>query len=326
MAYPRSSWAAAARLSSAACLATEGRPLDAMQQLQRVILAAPASPEAQQARTLNTIINRLYVRPPAQSPYGFSGHSIAGASGRLRDVSAIAFGPEGALFVTGRTGVLALDQKGTTLRSISAVEPRALFVDHQGRVLAAQKALLVQEAAPVALMQTLTVPRDGGQARVLDDISAVAVLSSGERLVADRGQRGVFRFDTSGKHLGTFSSIRASRIALGPGERVALLDRDNKSVAILDRTGTALTRIAAKAAGYELMNPTDVAFDVLGHLYVLDAAQVRVFAADGSLVATFAGGDKTAPGTLREGTALALDDAARLYIYDQRAERVQIYQ
>ena len=79
MAYPRASWAAAARLSSAACLATGGRPLDAMQELQRVILAAPGSPEAQQARTLNTIVYRLYVRPPARSPYGFSGKSIAGA-------------------------------------------------------------------------------------------------------------------------------------------------------------------------------------------------------------------------------------------------------
>jgi TolA-binding protein len=326
MAYPSASWAAAAQLSSAACLAAGGRPIDAMQELQRIILGAPASPEAQQARTLNTIINRLYVRPPARSPYGFSGKSIAGAGGRLRDVSAMAFGSDGSLFVTSRTGVLALDQKGTTLRSTPAVEPRALFVDHQGRVLAAQKALLVQEGTPAAVMQTLTVPREGGPARVLDDISAVAVLTSGERLVADRGQRGVFRFDTSGKYLGTFSSVRASRIALGPAGQVALLDRDNKSVTLLDGTGKALSRIAAKAAGYELMNPTDVAFDVLGHLYVLDTVQVRVFAGDGRLVATFTGAEKAAAGTLREGTALALDEAARMYIYDEREQRVQIYQ
>jgi hypothetical protein len=222
--------------------------------------------------------------------------------------------------------VIGVNQNGTPVRSVSAVDPRAIFVDAQGRVLAAQKALLVQEAAPAPAMLTLTVPRDGGPAKVLDDISAVAVLTSGERLVADRGQRGVFRFDATGKYLGAFSSIRASRIALGPGEQVALLDRDSKTVALLDRTGKALSRISAKAAGYELMNPTDVAFDVLGHVYVLDAAQVHVFAAGGALVATFAGGEKTAAGTLREGTALALDEAARMYIYDERAERVQIYQ
>ncbi len=326
MAYPRSSWASAARLSAASCLAMGGRPLDAMQELQRVILAAPGSPEAQQARTLNTIVYRLYVRPPAQSPYVFSGNSIAGPTGKLKDVSAIAFGPDGSLFVTSKTGVIALSQKGATVRSIAAVEPRAMFVDAQGRVLAAQKALLVQDAAPTPSMLTLTVPRETGAPKVLEDISAVAVLSTGERLVADRGQRGVFRFDAAGKYLGSFSPIRASRISLGPVEQIALLDKDNKTVAVLDRTGKTIQRIATKATGYELTNPTDVAFDVLGHLYVLDGVVVHVFAPDGKLAATFAGGDKNAPGGLREGTALALDQAARMYIYDDRAERVQIYQ
>lgn len=326
MSYPRSSWASAARLSGAACLAMGGRPLDAMQELERVILAAPASREAQQARTLNTIVYRLYVRPPAQSPYVFSGNSIAGPAGRLKDVSAVAFGPDGSLFVTSKTGVLALSLKGATLRSMSAIDPRAIFVDAQGRVLAAQKALLVQEAAPAPLMLTLTVPREGGPAKVLEDIAAVAVLSTGERLVADRDQRAVFRFDAAGKYLGPFAPIRASRITLGPVEQIALLDRDNKSVAVFDRAGKAISRIAARSTGYELSSPTDVAFDVLGHLYILDGTQVLVFAPDGKLVATFAGGDKTSVGALREGTALALDQAARMYIYDARAERVQIYQ
>ena len=326
LAYPRSPWASAARLSAAACLAMAGRPLDAMQELERVILAAPGTAEAQQARTLNTIVYRLYVRPPAQSPYGFSGNSIAGVTGKLKDVSAMAFGPDGSLFVTSKTGVVALSQTGAPLRSVPAPESRALFVDQQGRVLVAQKALLVQEATPAPVLMTLTVPRDGGQAKVLDDISAVAVLSTGERLVADRGQRGVFRFDSAGKYLGAFAPIRASRISLGPADQIALLDRDDKSIAIFDRAGRATVHIAGKGATYELKNPTDVAFDVLGHIYVLDQADVQVFAPNGKLVASFTGGDKTAVGALRDGSALALDQAARMYIYDERAERVQIYQ
>jgi TolA-binding protein len=324
--YPRSSWASAARLSGAACLAMGGRPLDAMHELQRVIVAAPGSSAARQARTLNTIVYRLYIRPPAQSPYAFSGNSIAGPAGKLKDVTALAFGPDGSLFLASKTGVIGVNQNGTPVRSVSAVDPRAIFVDAQGRVLAAQKALLVQEAAPAPAMLTLTVPRDGGPAKVLDDISAVAVLSAGERLVADRGQRGVFRFDVAGKYLGPFAPIRASRITVGPAEQIALLDRDNKSVTVVDRTGKTLSRIVPKAAGYELTSPADVAFDVLGHLYVLDGGQVCVFAPNGRLVSTFGGVDKTAVGALRDATALALDPAARLYIYDARAERVQIYQ
>jgi hypothetical protein len=176
------------------------------------------------------------------------------------------------------------------------------------------------------VLMTLTVPRDGGPAKVLDDISAVAVLSTGERLIADRGQRGVFRFDAAGKYLGAFAPIRASRISLGPAEQIALLDRENRSVALFDRTGRATVHIPGKGATYELKNPADVAFDVLGHIYVLDQADVHVFAPDGKLVASFAGGDRTAAGALRDGSALALDQAARMYIYDERAERVQIYQ
>jgi TolA-binding protein len=326
LAYPRSSWALAARVSSAACLALSGRPLDALQQVQRVVVTAPSSAEAQQARRLGTIVYRLYVRPPAQSPYGFAGDAIAGPAGKLKDVSALAFGPEAALFVASKGGIVALDRKGTTVRSVSAVEPRALFVDPQGRVVAAQKALLVQDATPAPQLVTLTVPRGPGPAKVLGDISAVAVLTSGERLVADRGERGVFKFDNAGKYLGTLAPIRASRIALGPVEQIALLDRDTKSVAIYDRAGQSLARIASKGTSYELTNPADLAFDVLGHLYVLDGTQVAVFGPDGRLVALFTGGDRTSQGALRGGTAMALDQAARLYIYDDRAERVQIYQ
>jgi len=325
MAYPRSTWASAARLSEAACLATGGRPLDAMEELERVIVADPASIEARQARTLNTIIYRLYVRPPDQSPYAFAGNSVAGPSGKLKGVSALAFGPDGVLFVSTKTGIVGVNDKGAAVRSVSAIEPRALFVDERGRVLAAQRALLVQEATPSPQMLTLTVPRESGIAKVLDDISAVAMLTTGERLVADRAQRGVFRFDPAGKFLGPFAPIRASRIAVGPTEQIALLDRDNKAVSIVDRTGKQLVRVAARGTGYELINPADIAFDVLGHLYVLDAAQVVVFAPDGRFVTTFAG-DKASAGAMRAGTSLALDTAARLYIYDDRAERVQIYE
>ena len=59
------------------------------------------------------------------------------------------------------------------------------------------------------------------------------------------------------------------------------------------------------------------------HLYVLDKTQVVVFAPGGKLVATFT---PDAQSAFRSGTALALDSAARLYIYDDAQERVLVYQ
>jgi hypothetical protein len=36
--------------------------------------------------------------------------------------------------------------------------------------------------------------------------------------------------------------------------------------------------------------------------------------------------DTKTPGGFRDASAFALDDAGRLYLYDERAERIQVYQ
>jgi len=325
--YPRSVWAARARLSSATCLAAAGRVPDAMGALYRVSAMAPGGESVTAARTLGTILNRLYVRPPAQPAYVASERSVAGAGGRLRDVSALAFAPDGSLYVAGKSGVSVLDSRGMPVRAAAAGEIRDMALDPRGRAVAVQRALVVLETGkPPASLVTLTVPPSGGgAARVLDDLSAVAVLSSGDWLIADRSTRAVYRFAAGGKYLGPFATGRISRIAVDPSDNVALLDRDAKTVSIHDRSGRAVTRIATKGTGYALTNPEDLEFDPLGYLYILDRTSVLVFAPKASVpLVTFS--DPAAAGGLRRGTALAVDSAARLYIYDDAAERVLVYQ
>jgi sugar lactone lactonase YvrE len=151
-------------------------------------------------------------------------------------------------------------------------------------------------------------------------------LSSGERLVADRATRAVYRFSDTGTFVSPFASVRATRIAVGPSDRVALLDRDNRSVVVLDRRGITLVRIPQRGEGYELASPADVAFDPLGHLYVLDRSSVLVFAPGGQKpLATFADPARPTSG-LREATALAVDAAARLFVYDDGAGRILVYE
>jgi outer membrane protein assembly factor BamD (BamD/ComL family) len=328
MEYPRTRWASLARVSGASCETTAGRPIDALAMLQRAIDANPAGPDAAAARALNTILYRLYVRAPALPAWTASERVIAGPGGRLRDVHGLFVGTDGLLFVGHKTGVVVLDPKGTAVRSLSAAaEARAMFVDARNRVLIAQRAVLQPEGGTGTgpSLVTLTVPRDGAQTRIVDDIAAVAVLSSGDRLVADRGQRAVYRFDADGKYLASFATGRISRIAVGPSDEVALLDRDQKQVALVDRGGKALGRIAGKGAGWALDSPADLAFDAFGHVYVLDRTSVLVFARDGRLVTTFTP-QAASPGAFRSGGALAVDGAGRLYVYDERAERVQVYQ
>jgi TolA-binding protein len=323
MEYPRTLWASLGRLGAGACLAATGRPLDGMAAIQRVVNAFPNSPQAQTSRDWNSILYRLYVRPPAQPAWVFANRTIAGAGGKLRDVTGLAVGPDGTVFIGSKTGIIVVDAKGAAVRTVGNGEARGVAVDEKGRAMLVQKAALQQEGPPGTPLSlaTLTVPSGNGPAKVLGDMSAIAVLSTNERLVADRDQRAVFKFDAAGKFTGPFAAFRAHRVAVGPGDVVALLDRDANTVSLYDRNGKPGVKLARGAE-----RPVDIAFDSMGHLYVLDKAAVLVFAPDGKLVTTFAVPDTKAPGGFRDASAFALDDAGRLFVYDERAERIQIYQ
>ncbi len=148
-------------------------------------------------------------------------------------------------------------------------------------------------------------------------------LSNSDLVIADREVRTIARFDQTGKFLANFGTGRISRMAAAANDEVAMLDGDSKGVIWTDRTGKVLARIPARGTGYILESPNDLAFDIFQHLYVLDKTQVVVFAPGGKLVATFTPDATTA---FRSGTALALDSAARLYIYDDAQGRVVVYQ
>lgn len=320
--YPRSVWAARASLLESRLLLADGEPIEAMNALQRVVRRFGSGSEASTARAWNTTLYRLYIRAPAQPPYVSSGKSIAPPSGRLRDIDAIALAPDGKLIVAGRPGVLVLDEKGAIVRQAPAIEPRQLSVDERGRIVVFQKAIVAREGDK-GMQRIVLTAGQGANARLLQEIAAGARLSTGELIVADREQRTVSRFDPAGKFLSAFATGRVDRIAVGEADDVALLDSDGKGVIWTDRTGKVRTRIAARGTGYVLSSPTDLAFDVFQHLYVLDRGQVVVFAPGGRLVATFVPEPQSA---FRSGTALALDRAARLHVYDEAQGRVLIYQ
>lgn len=320
--YPRSTWAARASLLESSLLLADGEPREAMRALQRVVRRYGSGQEASTARAWNTALYRLYVRPPKQAPYVFSGRTITGTGGRLRDVEDIALAPDGKLGVAMRRGVIVIDEKGVIHRQAAAIDARQISFDPRGRLLIAQKTVVAREADKGLQRLALTASTGSGP-RLLQDISAGVRLSTGDLVVADREARVVTRFETTGKFLSNLGSGRVTRIAVGAGDEMALLDGDNKSVSWIDRTGKVLARIPARGTGYQLDSPADVAFDMFQHLYVLDKTQVLVFAPGGRLVATFT---PDAQSAFRSGTALALDPAARLYVYDDAQGRVFIYQ
>lgn len=320
--YPNSPWAARAMLDLGRCLTIVGQPLQALQQLQRVRLRFPEAEQQSTALLWNTILYRLYVRAPAHPAFSFGDRGIAGSAGRLRDVEAIAVDADNVVVAT-KSAVLFFDPVGAIKRSTSAREPRAVFLDPAGQPVVTFKSGFQIGTAP---MRLVTAPKPDGSPRELGGISSGVSTSFGELLLVDRDGKAIQRYAADGKHLGAFASINTERLAINDLDDVAALGRDDKSITIYDRAGAVVVKIPAKAATYELRNPVALAFDSLGHLYVLDRgrASVHVFSPQAKFITTFAI-EPNAPGAFREPLALAVDPAGRLYIYDERAERVQLY-
>jgi TolA-binding protein len=320
--YPRSVWAARADLAAASNLIAADRATQAFGRLQRIRQQFPGTPEATAALNFNTILYRLYIRKP--TAYTFSGRYVGGEKDRFRDVVGIVVDPAGRVLLGHRQGVSIFDAKGTLVRNVPAVEPSAFFLEGRDRVVVARGALLLPEkAAPISLV----VPQPGKAPREVEEIPAVLTLGGGDRLIADRKARTVIRISASGKYVGNFASVNAERLARNEFDDVAMIDRDSKAIVITDRDGKTLSKIPPKGATYQFDDPADIAYDALGHLYVLDGrkAAVYVFGAKNRLIATIASTAREA-GALQKPRAIALDAAGRLYVFDDGSQRIQVYQ
>jgi hypothetical protein len=321
--YPTSPWAARALVATAISQVADGQHIAAMETLQRVRHRFVGSEEAKTALDLNSQLYRLYLRPAAQLPaYEFSERSIPRGAVKLEDVTSLTIDAAGDVFAAAGNRLLGFDTQGTprAAPTTGVTAPRALFLDRDGAVVAVQKGALVREGTAIPLR----LPKPDGTPRILEDVSGGAAWSTGEYIVADPS--GILKFSRDGTPLGPLSPIRADALAINALDDVAALDHDG-SIVIVNREGKTVRTLAKKSTTYELKRATDLTFDALGHLFVLDRGQssVLVFSPNGVLVTTFTIPDKVA-GAFRKAVALAVDRAGRLYIYDDNAKRILVYQ
>lgn len=324
--YPSSPWAARANLAAGYCLVQADRAAAALPEVQRVRQMMPQTAEAAAALSINSILYRLHVRAPGAPAFAFSGRFIGDERSNFNDVIGVQIDPLNRVLLGHNKGIAVFDQKGALVTTVGAQDPTAFFTDESNRVVFAREGALHTERVSSL---PLTVPQPAPKpARPLEEIPAVIALSTGHRLVVDRKERTVVRYAADGRYLGPFvSAINTARLAMNALDDVALIDRDAKAINILDRDGKPLSRILAKGPNYQLDEPVDLAFDRLGHLYVLDRgkASVLVFGPRNRLITTFTIAEK-APGAFTRARSLALDGAGRLYIFDERAKRIQVYQ
>jgi len=325
--YPSSPWAARANLAAGYCLAQADRATAALPEVQRVRQMMPASPEAEAALNINSILYRLHVRAPKGSAYAFSGRFIGDERSNFNDIVGVRVDPLNRVLLGHNKGIAVFDQKGTLASSIAAQDPSAFFSDELNRVVFAREGALHTERVSST---PITVPptEPNKPPRVVEEIPSVVMTSTGQRLVANKKDKTVVRYDAAGRYAGPFTTaIATERMAINVLDDVAMIDKDAKAISILDRDGKPLSKILTKGPNYQLDEPVDVAFDRLGYLYVLDRgrASVFVFGPRNRLVTTFTIDEKS-PGAFTRARALGVDAAGRLYIFDEKAKRIGVYQ
>ena len=324
--YPSSPWGARANLAAGYCLVQADRAAAALPEVQRVRQMMPSSREAEAALNINSILYRLHVRAPKGSAFAYSGRSLGPEKSNFDDVIGVKIDPLNRILLGYNKGIAIFDPKGPLTQTVTAQDPSAFFVDENNRVVFAREGALHVER--VAAMP-LTVPQPAPKPpRPMEEMPAALMMSSGHRLVVDKKEKTIVRYDARGSYLGTFMpAINTERMAINVLDDVAVIDRDSKGIQILDRDGKPLSRIQAKGANYQLDEPVDLGFDRLGYLYVLDRGKssVYVFGPRNRLITTFTIAEN-APGAFSKARALGIDAAGRLYIFDEKAKRIQVYQ
>ena len=257
--------------------------------------------------------------------YGFSGRYVGSQTDKFRDVVGVAVDDAGRILLGHKLGISVFDPKGTFMRIVSSTDPSAFFIEGPNRIVSVRRDQFVPEGAPGT---PIGVPVPGKLPREVEEIPAVVTLTNGDRIVVDRQGKGVIRVSPLGKFLGNFAAnFNGGRIARNTLDDVAMIDRDGRGIVIADRDGRVTSRIAQKGTGYAFENPLDVGFDPLGHLYVLDSKQaIFVFGPRNRLIATFSSVGSRDAGALQRPKAFAVDAAGRAYVFDEAAQRIQVYQ
>src|SRR5262249_2193041 len=188
MEYPRSTWAARARIGAGLCLVAGNRAPRALEEFQRVRLQLPDSAEGADALNFNTILYRLYVRAPAQPAYAFAGRFPGTENVKLKDIVGVQFDPSGQLLLGHKLGISIYDPKGKLARTVSADEPSAFFLDEKTRLITVRKDSLIVERGEITPMR---MPMQD-KPRAIEEIpSAVAMWNGARRVSGEKGKEGL---------------------------------------------------------------------------------------------------------------------------------------
>lgn len=161
-------------------------------------------------------------------------------------------------------------------------------------------------------------------------------------ILTDTGCHRVLKFSPSGELLAAANQDGVSGstscmfnhpigVAVDSKNRAFICDRSNHRIQILDKNLQFVEEFGQMGSGpKEFMNPWDVAFDLLGNVYVVDCGNrcVKVFTSKLAPLRTIGKGDerdKYRKGDLRVPTSVCVDRNNYIYVADGGLKRVYVY-
>ncbi len=318
MEYPSSDVAAAAQFEVGHCLALQGEPWLAMEELQQVRNRFPESSWAQLALHRITALHRLHAS--GQPSFVVDASFTVGSGNVLRDVRAILMSPSGTLWIASDkvNGVVPYGPDGKMGASLRAQNLRSLSLAPSGELLVAAKRAVRIGAKDI---KSFAVPSGKpGEMQELEDLRAVVRTQGGDLLVSDGKRKRIFRFGGDYSFQGVFPDNRereVTRMLLDGEGDIVVLDRRAKGVYVYNAQGRLLRSLPARGAGYEVKKPVDVAVDPFRNIYLADEnGVVLMFSIDGRLMAT------VGRGVLKKPKAITLDVSGEILVYDEGQRRV----
>ena len=321
LAYPRTEWAARALVAAAVCQAGLGDFRAAMESLQRVRRDFQGSPETDLALQRNTILYRLHLKGKSQDLA-----QVMGSRKKYRDGIALAMDRQGRILLGHRDGLAVLHaDSGDEIDAVVLAANSAFGVTDVGTwgdvAALARERLIVRHMTNLPPIQPAWPKADGS----VDDVEVLSFTVNwrGEWLIGDGKTNSLRRYAPNGTPAGLLPGrVKAQRMAQNDIDDVAVLDGDQKVIWLLGRDGAISNQIAKRGREkeYDFGTPADVAFDILGNVYVLDGERNSIFVFDPRL--QFRTLLNLPPKVIRKPVALAVDTRGYIYVFDRDAQQV----
>ncbi|MBI3449453.1 MAG: tetratricopeptide repeat protein [Acidobacteria bacterium] len=241
----------------------------------------------------------------------------------LRGELGLAVSPAGELLVADpkRGAVLAFADDGTKARSDAMAGARRVAIDAYG------KTIVVSETEIRIDGEDFPAGRKAGaNVRRIESPAGVWRTSTRDVIVLDTREGELLRFgadpaDPKVLSRDKESGYRLEAMAGGPEDRVYLLDTRQKQILVLEAGKLSVFKRADAPPALE--DPTDLAVDALGDVFVTDARLKCVFVLgpDGRRLAQIAAPAGSLAELVEPG-ALAVGPRGEVYVYDSRKRTV----